>query len=815
MKDVDTATTSISVGIQDSNQSLDDSHSSIQPGRGTVSSAKIAAFKAELGGILRRELFQKPQNIGTATQNALSSLDKGEAKADEDKNHEPSAHTESIGRTVLTLLGSTHPIPQAKQMFSSLQRPLLASPSRASQTSYDLLDEDVTTASNLPYYPAVRETALPNGIFTTKVVPTHILDKRSEKSKVAMLGELFAPPNTVAPLNPPRQSRHTATRSQSVNWYSQAESTIPTRSRSRYHYSNEHLPTGQWLTYNVVTPPAQLASPEAKRKQRDRALSLSESKSSLPQEVVEAQEQALQQAKKAHLQAKDEALYKSVYSSFAPDHDDATAVVSEQVKNKFWWNRMLQNRFSTFNDELFEVEGWENVGDVDEESQFKEAVKTWVPEEMPSELKIPAATSNEQQELDRDVEEILREISELLETLNSYQRVRNLSLTTTARTSAGQNPQLAALSGIPSTPTPAEFDTYTILKTQLSLMISMLPPYAVAKLNGEQMGALNISTRIQVEGRDCAGTLRDSEIATKPEPNPLPVASSTSMRTATPNLAAPTRSTQYQAPVVTPTPRASYVPHATPRANAPSATYPSQKYSARPASSANHYSSHPAYSTPQQSSNSNANRPPYSGSQYNYQTPQATQGQYTNGNRQFSSQNNYSAYNQLNGASQQVTTPALGQGSQYQRPSQPGYQQRAQNSKGYNYGSVPNGRSASPQNPASSYNAQRQPSASATAHGQSQGQSTPRPPYNTQSSHISGVNTNAMQLNGTVGQHLNLSPEEQAQLMNRQKAQLAHHQLQMTNGKPSSGTPQPPYGSGGGQMGNGTAIPQTNGVTTG
>ena len=797
-----------------------------------MSFARIAAFKTELGGILRREIFHKPQNISTATQNALSSLDQGAAKADEVQNHEPSAYAESVGRTVLTLLGSTHPIPQAKQMFSSLQRPLLASPSRASQTSYDLLDEDVTTASNLPYYPAVRETALPNGIFTTKVVPTHISDKRSEKSKVVTLGELFAPPNTVAPLNPPRQSRHTATRSQSVNWYSQAESTIPTRSRSRYHYSNEHLPTGQWLTYNIVTPPAQLASPEAKRKQRDRALSLSESKSSLPQEVVEAQEQALQQAKKAHQQAKDEALYKSVYSSFAPDHDDATAVVSEQVKNKFWWNRMLENRFSTFNDELFEVEGSENVEDVDEESQFKEAVETWVPAEMPSELKIPAVTLNEQQGLDRDVEEILREISELLETLNSYQRVRNLSLTTNARTSAGQNPQLAALSGNPSTPTPAEFDTYTILKTQLSLMIGMLPPYAVAKLNGEQMGALNISTKIQVEGRDCAGTLRDSEIGTKSEPNPLPVALSTSMRTATPNLVAPTRSTQYQPPVVTPTPRASYVPHATPRANAPSATYPSQQYSARPASSTNQYSSRPAYSTPQQSSNSN--RPPYSGSQYNYQTPQATQasqGQYTNGNRQFSSQNGYSAYNQQYGASQQVTTPALAQGSQYQRPSQPGYQQRAQNSQGYNYGSMPNGRSASPQNPASSYNGQRHPSASATAHSQSQSQSqsqiqsqsqsqnqnqsAPRPHYNTQSSHISGVNTNAMQLNGTVGQHLNLSPEEQAQLMNRQKAQLAHHQLQMANGKPSSGTPQPPYGSSGGQMSNGTVIPQSNGVTTG
>ena len=756
--------------------------------------------------MLRKEMFRKPENIDAAAYEALSSLDQGLEEASETQKLETSASADGIGRTVLTLFGSAHPVPQAKQMFSSLQKPRTISPSKASQTADNTTDVDVTTGATSTYFPTLREAALPNGISTTKVVPTHILDKNNKKSKVATLGELFAPPSSIAPLNPPRQSRHTATRSQSVNWYSQAEPAIPARSRSRYHYANEHLPTGQWLTYNVATPATQSASPEAKRKQRDRALSLSEAKSTPPQEIVEAQEQALQQAKKVHQQAKDEALFKSAYSNFAPDHDDAAAVLPEQVKNKFWWNRVCEQQFSTFNDEVLEEDEPEDVEDVDEETLFREAVESWTPEELPPELKVPVATANDQQGLDRDVEEILRDISELLETLNSYQRVRNLSLATNARTSAGQNPQLTAMSGSPSTPSSAEFDTYTILQSQLSLMIAMLPPYAVAKLNGDQLEALNISTRIQVEGKNYAGTMKDAEIGTKIEQNPVPMALNPSVRTSTPNLTAPARSTQYQQPVVTPAPRTGYASHATPRTNAPSATYPSQQYPARPPSSANHYPSRSSYPTSQPPSNSS--RPSYSGPPYNYQTPQSSQTQYTNGNRQFSSQNGYSSFNQQYSGGQQPTTPAPVHGAQYQRPSQPSYQQRAQNSQAYTYGPVPNGRSASPQNPAGNYNVQRAPTAST-----SQSQNTLRPPYNPQSSHISSVNTNAVQLNGTVGQHLNLSPEEQAQLMNRQKAQLAH-QLQI-NGRQPSTTPQTPYGQSSGQLGSGTTIPQANGVTTG
>ena len=800
IKDVDIAATVISTEKRDGSQGVDGSHMPTQKNKDVVNSIRVLAFKKELDAILRKEIFRRPHSI--AAYDALSSLDQGSGGSNEIKSN---ASSDSIGRTVLTLFGSAQSVPQGKQMFSSLQKFWPISPSRASQTADNTAKEDATTASNSTYFPVLRETALPNGISTTKVVPTHISNTSNEKSKVVTLGELFAPPSTVAPLNPPRQSRHTATRSQSVNWYSQAESTIPTRSRSRYHYANEHLPTGQWLTYNIATPAAQTASPEAKRKQRDRALSLSEPRSALPQEVVDAQEQALVQAKRAQQQAKDEALFRSVYSNFAPDHDDAAAVVPEKVKNKVWWNRACEQPFSAFDNELFEEVEPEEIENDDEERLFKEAVEKWVPEELPPELQPLRAAKSNEHGLDKDVEEILKEISELLETLNSYQRIRNLSLTANARTSAGQNSQLTAMSGSPSTPSSAEFDTYTILKTQLSLMIAMLPPYAVTKLNGEHLETLNISTKLQIEGKNYSGTMKDTEISSKSEPNPLPVAPSTAMRTTTPNFVAPARSTQYQQPVATPTPRTSYSSHPTSRPNAPSATYPSQQYSARPSSSASHYTPRSSYPTSQQPSSTS--RPSYPTSQYNYQTPQASQAQYTNGSRQFSSQNGYSSYNQQYSSAQQPSTSAPVQGSQYQRPSQPGYQQRAQNSQTYNYGSMPNGRSASPQNSAGNYHGQRQTSASTN-------QNTPRPHYNAQASNISSVNTNSVTFNGTVGQHLNLSPEEQAQLMNRQKAQLAH-QLQMTNGRQTSGTPQPAYGQGSGQLGNGMATAQTNGVTTG
>ena len=110
---------------------------------------------------------------------------------------------------------------------------------------------------------------------------------------------------------------------------------------------------------------------------------------------------------------------------------------------------------------------------------------------------------------DKEVDEILEEISELLETLNSYQRIRNLSLNPLPR--SGSTSSVAD----PAKPSEAEVATYNTLKAQLTLMIAMLPPYAVAKLNSDQLAELNISTKIQVLTDNYKGVMEEDEAAAR------------------------------------------------------------------------------------------------------------------------------------------------------------------------------------------------------------------------------------------------------------------------------------------------------------
>ena len=810
LKDVDTAASTINQSIQDADANNVGSYVLNKGDFQSLVSTRISTFRRNLSSILRREIIRRPQILDPTLADGITMAEQSSGRADEAQKEEARSGIDSTGRTVLTLFGTaSHP----RQLFSSLQEPKAAQQYLRLHSGDDDagVESVIPRPTSVPKYLPLRESTLPNGIFTTKVVPSHSISVSDSKSRVPTLGELFAPPSTVATLNPPRQSRHTATRSQSVNWFNPAEISIPTRTRGKETYTTQALSSGQWLSYNVAQLPIQLSSPEAKRKQRDRALSIGESKSTLSQEVVEA-----------HQQAKEDALFRSVYSSFAPDHDNSAALVPERVKNRLWWKRFgesqIRESLATENnasyEEVFEqMEGYEESDKLSEDRRFKEAVENWTPEEPPSDFKATTGFTD-QREGDKDVQDILQEISELLETLNSYQRVRNLSLATNARTSAGQNPQLTAMSGSPSAPSSAEFDTYSILKSQLTLMVATLPPYAVAKLNGEQLDALCISTKIPMEGKNYNGTMEDFEPANKHRPASLNATATASVRTATPNVGASARSGHYQQAINTPSQRVAYTPHTVARATAPSASYPSQQYSARPASSTNHYSSHSSHPTTQQSS-SNSNRHSYPNQQYSYQTPQGSHTPITNGHRQFPIQNGLS-YSQQYASTQQATSPAPIQGSQYQRPSQPGYQQRAQNSQTYSYGSAPNGRSASPQTPAAGYNAS-QHRASFSASGQNPNQGQARSQFDQQSSQAAAANAIATPMNstvGTVGQHLGLTAEEQAMLMNRQRVKLAQ-QNQMNSIRQGSGTPQPVLGQVGSPNSNSIPASQPNGVTAG
>ncbi|MCJ1393415.1 hypothetical protein MMC18_006289 [Xylographa bjoerkii] len=757
---------------------------------------QVGAFKKQLEDILRREKAQNPKLFTALLQGYSSSEDSSDTQ-EEAKKPSSSLGGEVPGRTVLTLYGSA---PTPKQLFSSLQKPIISKSSKASQTSiHDIRSEDEPFVIDAnPLTPPLRETALPNGISTTKIIPIHSEKAVDSKGRPLTFGDLFAPPSSVPPLNPPKQSRHTATRSQSVNWYHPGEVSTPARSNStRKTYTIQPLSSGQWLTYNVAPSLAQLSSPGEKRKQRDRALSVGESKASLPEETLIA-----------HQQVKDDALFKSAYSSFAPDHDDAAAVVPQQLKNRLWWKRVGIRKYESLvgqdDQDILGIDpvAFDGTQSANEDELFKEAVECWEPEVMPPDFDLSRKDPTNGKQEDKDVEEILSNISELLETMNSYQRVRNLSLAGNARTTAGQNAQLTAMTGSPTSPSSEEFDMYKILESQLILIISSLPPYAVAKLNGDHLGTLNISTRIQREGRNHKGTMEDYDFVPKAR-LPVPAATTGSPARTTPQINVSGRSGTYQAPLSTPAQRVAYT--SSTRPNAPPATYPTQQYANRPPPTATQYGSY----TPQQPATRNS----YSAHQYGAPTPQSHANQYTNGNRQYPAQGYYGV--QYPG-SQPSASPGTVQGSQYQRPSQPGYQQRAQNSQAYGYGSTPSaGRSASPQNSAAAYSAQTPGRVGYTtpAAGYVPPRSQfPQPPTSSTASTIPLPVTNGAAAAATIGQHLGLSAEEQAALMLRNKEMLQRNAV--NSPRQGSGTPQPTYGQEISQS-NGTTVQQPNGISAG
>ena len=772
---------------------------------------RARALQKELDTIILRERIQRPQLLRAGTKDSLHLPDKEFTEEKKVNGARSSIGGSSVGGTVLTLFGGA---PQPKQLFSSLQQPISIMSEQAQEKS---IVGRLNGYKSSPMYAPLKEFSLPNGISTTRIVPIHSTSSTPGKKGVSTIGELFAPPPTLAPLNPPRQSRHTATRSSSVNWFNASEAPSSSKSHRKESYTTQPLTTPQWLTYNVAPSPKELSSPEAKRKQRDRALSIGETQSTLSQEAIAD-----------HQQAKEDALFRSVYSSFAPDRDNATALVSERTKNQMWWKRVGESKYqelSTFGSTEAvpsDANGTAGGDETDEDILFEEAVDDWAPEDPPIEMKEPVDHSTEIPETTKEVEEILQGVSELLETLNSYQRVRNLSLSSTTRAINGQNPQSTTTSGSPTSPSDAESDVYEMLKSQLAIMVQMLPPYALAKLNGEKLGVLNINTKLQIEGKNYKGTMEEDDPTTKTR---LAANTGYTARSLNANTSLPARSTGYH-PTTTPVPasRSSYASQATaPRPATGSAAYlPNQQYSSRPAS-ANHYFSGNSRSsfTPQRPAVSASERYSYSASQhYSPQPPPSSHSQYTNGSRPYSTTNG-SSYSQQYSIPQPAGSTIPAQGSQ-QRPSQPGYQQRAMNSQGYGYTAAGPGRSASPPKATSAYTPpqpsqppQQQPSTYPT-YGSTPSQQRPQL-YHQHSSQYGGQTSTPTHTNGAIAagsdeQKTYMTANEQAMLMNRQKVQLAEQQS--TSIGQGTATPQPMNGLHSGQQ-SGTAGVQQNGIMAG
>lgn len=766
IKDVESATSNITEELQEkisaglSTSSHRTVHSEI---------IRARAVKNKLDKLVLREVVGRPETIKLSKDVKSESSDEPDSRSTFDVS----------GNNVLTLLGNMGS-GRTGQLFTSLRKP---------NTSGEPLDE----------------AALPNGITATRIVPVHSINSTEDKKPTPTLGERFPPPAGLLPLPLPKQSRHTATRSSSVNWYNPAEAESKNKSSRRDGYTTQPLSTGQWLTYNAPPSSTQIVSPESKRKQRDRALSFGEPQSSISQEAMDA-----------HNQAKEDALFRSVYSSFAPDRDDSGAIVAEQQKNRFWWSKYGEQRYHELlgmrDAGLYEVE-LNGVGDEDGivEGEIQEAIETWEPDENPQEMSASRIVNLEAPETSKEADAVLSEISDLLETLDSHQRVRNLALAANARTTGGQNPQSTALTGTPTSPSSAEFDVYEVLKAQLTLIVSTLPPYLVGKLDGDKLGALNISTKIQIESKNQKGTMESDDSVAGARAAVRPAATPGIPQAASTYAAAPTRSGSYVPPATTPVPRyqqqSGYGAQAAPRQSSTSGYLQNPQYSNRPASYNYSAGARPTYppqsQQPPPRAASSSNYPP----QYGQQSSQSF-GSYQHGYRGYSGLGqNGSAYNY----NQQYSTPQARPPNSVQPPqayrgSQTDYQQRAVPPQGYGYGSAPAAGSASPHQQRSSF-----PPPAQTAPAQTAPPQRPTTLYHTHSSQYNPQTpasplANGTRSSGSPTQQGHMTAEEQATLMARQKAQLAERQ--------GSGTPQPPAGQYGQQNGqqNGTPAPQQNGV---
>ncbi|KAL8684884.1 MAG: hypothetical protein Q9224_006084, partial [Gallowayella concinna] len=443
---------------------------------------------------------------------------------------------------------------------------------------------------------------------------------------------------------------------------------------------------------------------------------------------------------------------------------------------------------STDDAELFENEP---------EMSIEEAVRIWTPEETPVDFLVEDRPDKHPDATSKGMEEMLNDISELLETLNSYQDVRNLSLANNARTTTGQNPQLTAMTGTPTSPSAEELEIYNILQSQLSIMVSSLPPYALAKLDGQKLGKLNINTKIPAEMKNYQGSLEEDEISTRGRQPAVSATASYPSRTPTSTVGLAPRN-NYLGATTTPTAlsqRASHVPQTAPaRAAAPSSYLPNPQYSTRAAPTNQYYGNNgrASYGTHRPIS-ATPDRYPYTGTQQPYSQSSGRQ-PYANGYNQYPHQNG-TTYGQGYAHSQQPSSSSrVAQSSYAQSSGRP--------TQSYNYAATASviGGSGSPSKAAAQYASQMYTNVSSTA-------SQARPGlYPQHSSQHSNQGPMSPPVNGTSSPQVQQKGNHDAAVeLQRQKAPTAEAERR------GSSTPQAGKATTG--LHNGTSTVHANGVT--
>jgi hypothetical protein len=374
-----------------------------------------------------------------------------------------------------------------KPLLTSLQKPV-----SAFETGYKTLKEAVGTG-------------LPPGITLAHAVSGYLASEKLGPSRT--LGELFPSPRNLPPLQPPKPNKGT-TRSNVLSFY---HPVLTDQSSYRTGtYFSQSVSTGQWLDYSNATP-----ATHKKTKQRERAQSLAGVKpSSTELEMSEM-----------------EALFRGAFSSFAPCKDDTGAVVSSGQVSRMYWQRYGRRSLQRMIDSEAQVVQVDEAApsetaaadgplgndlpDVDEDI-IKEVIDSWDDAVIdPSLAQVMGQRSGD----DKEVEDVLQEVSDLVETLASYQRNRNLTMPTSQDRFSTDPPNGDMLrNGTQSHHQPSEEEmlTYQALKAQLSLIIQTLPPFAVARINSDKLEELSVSTRIEIRTDDFKGVMEEDERGLRP-----------------------------------------------------------------------------------------------------------------------------------------------------------------------------------------------------------------------------------------------------------------------------------------------------------
>lgn len=671
---------------------------------------RVTAFRAFAHRLLARE-------YGSAVNSPA--LPNGHANGVKQEATSPKKNTSSVNqRTVLALYGNA---PTARQLFSSLQR-------------IDTSEHDADLGAEIP----LEELGLPNMLTATKLLPLARDHLPSQAKQQLTFADRFAPPASLAQLAPPKTARHLANRSNSISWLSSDALVLPKPAR-KGGYPAQSLTTGNWIRYGATDSGRGPTSPSAKRKQRDRALSLTEVSKPPPDEL------ALEGA------AEEEALFRAAFSSFAPTHDNTKALVPEETRNIIWWHKLGEKRYDAhfvLDPALEQATSTDDTAralDTDEIHAFEQAVEDYDGDDQGLDFRTASANVK-----DKTPAQLLTDISGLLETLSSHQRIRNSHTSGPSRTPASPSPALSAMLGRASSPSPEETATYKTLRSQLAEMIVKLPPYALAKLDGEQLEQLSINKTLLMQAKAYPGSMEEDQLTRLAKGAAIAAASGATRPTA---AAYGSSASQYGR-----TPSGSQT--ATRSAHAPQsyARTPAASYQ-RSTSNQNLYNT-PSASAPRQSYTQMAT---YS-SQPGRQPPPSSYGQ-TPGSQFYQRP----TYNQQ--YSQAAPQPQAQMRANYPPSNQAMYANRAQNTTAFANNATGNPYQAST-TPARSAPIQPPPRPTSGQNGQAYAP-TPKPSSGraTPTSYASQAQTPSAL--GPSGFHTSMTSEQQQLMMERQRAQLA------------------------------------------